>query len=744
MRMRRSLRSIVYVFLFPCLLLGQKEQEKLPYILNLAIQQRGDNLEKYERYSAEFIETCRADISAIPFSIWLASGVFIPDKKDTGVVYRSQALIEAKYYDNFHYSQVVKVKREAGRLPIPNWHQLPAYGFSLLQDRIYLNQTFARGFISPLSNEGLKIYNYQLKDSAMADGLRIFEVNFAPRKEKYPGLSGSVWLIDSIFLPLKASFKISANNQLELMDSICLRQEYSWQNGDYKMLSQEIQLHINLFGYRGAYYIDHEFSKFQYSPDLEKDDFTGLAYYQSKREFNLDTSFWQSLSNENQYQKYYDSLGVRTSLDKQFRMYGSHRLDPVKQLNYKYLYRGFTIRKNYWYLDLPAVYRSLGFNAVEGPYAKYVFKAGHIKDQKEWSFQGQLRYGFADRRLKPSFSLMHNINFKQAISFNLTGGSDYRQLNEDEPILPVLNTAYNLLLATNYINLFGKDYLALELNTEPRKGFAVSTRLEYANRYPLFNKSSFSFINSKADYHSNNDNFSENISPEGFEKHQALTLELNLSYQFKQLYEVRYSQRFQELYEGRKNLQQLAPKLYFDFRMGIPTAFSSTNYLFQRIGIQNSFRWGNIGLSQFDISAGGFLYSESVPFIDYQHFDGVQIFFLQPSADRSAMIKQFSSLPYYNYSTNQSFIELHYEHSFDGALLSKINFIRPYKVHSLVGFNSLHLKDRRAFIEVFFGLDNIFKILRIEFVAGIDNFTAIRPSLRIGFDFNYDYYKRNR
>ena len=28
--------------------------------------------------------------------------------------------------------------------------------------------------------------------------------------------------------------------------------------------------------------------------------------------------------------------------------------------------------------------------------------------------------------------------------------------------------------------------------------------------------------------------------------------------------------------------------------------------------------------------------------------------------------------------------------------------------------------------------------------GGIDNFQRLRPSLRVGFDFRYDYYKRNR
>ena len=742
--MRKWLRSIALSFLLPTLLLGQVVSEKPPRQIIQAVEKRGANFLEFQHYSAQFLETCRAEIKNVPYSIWPLSGVIIPDKKDTGVVYRSQALIEAKYFDDFHYHQNVLLKREAGHLPVPNWHQLPGFGYSLLQERIYLNQTFDRGFISPLSEEGLKIYHYQLIDSAFADLCFKYKITFQPKNNEYPGLKGSIWLLDSLFLPLAASFEISANNQLELLDSICLEQKYQWQAGEYKMLKQEIALHINLFGYQASYHIDHDFREFAYSKQIKASEFDPLAYHQSKNVFNLDTNYWQSVAPEKQHQNYYDSLGINTPLAQQFRMYGSHRLDPQNFSLAKNLYRGFTLRKDNWYLDLPAFYRSLGYNAVEGPYGRYVFKVGHIKERKEWYLESQLRYGLADQRLKPSFTLGHNSSLEKARSFKLKGGTDYRQLNEDEPILPVLNTAYNLLLARNYLNLFAKDYLALEYNSQPHVGFSLSTSLEYAYRYPLFNNTNFSLINAEADFDRNNDAFSDNISSQGFDPHQALSFKLNLSYQFNQLYEVRYRQRFQDLYGGKQNLKQRAPKLYFDLRAGIPTAFSETNFIFQRIGLQNSFRWGNIGLSQFDISAGSFLHSENLPFIDYQHFDGVQIFFLQPSTDRSAMIKQFSSLPYYHYSTSESFIELHFEHSFDGALLSKINFIRPYKVHSLVGFNSLHLKDRRAFIELFFGLDNIFKVLRLEFVAGIDNFQAIRPAMRIGFDFNYDYYKRNR
>jgi hypothetical protein len=742
--MRKWLRSIAFIILLPALMLGQDASDKPPPQIIKAVELRLANFKQYRHYSAQFFESCRAEISNVPLSIWPISGTLVPAKKDTGIVYRSQALIEAKYFDDFHYDQDVLLKREAGHLPIPNWHQLPGYGYGLLQERIYLNQTFDRGFISPLCEEGLKIYHYQILDSAFADGHKRYNISFKPKKEEYPGLKGNIWLIDSVFLPLETDFVISANNQLELLDSICLEQKYQWQKGEYKMLSQNVSLYINLFGYRGSYHIDHKFSQFEYSTLLRAEQFDALVYHQSKDDFNLDTNYWQSLASNQQHQNYYDSLSLKTPLAKQFRLYGRQRLEPENFVLYKNLYRHYTIRHNNWYTDLPAFYRSLGFNAVEGPYSRYVFKVGHIKDQQEWYLESQLRYGLADARLKPSFSLAHNSGHIKSRSFMLKGGTDYRQFNEDEPILPVLNTTYNLLLARNYLNLFGKDYLSFQYNSQPTPGFSFSSSLEYAYRYPLYNNTNFSLFKAQADFDANNDDFAENISTQGFRAHQALSFELNLSYQFKQLYEVRYKQRFQDLYDGRRNLQTRAPKLYFDLRAGIPTAFSETNYIFQRIGLQNSFRWGNIGLSQFDISAGSFLHSENLPFIDYQHFDGVQVFFLQPTTDRSAMIKQFSSLPYYNYSTNESFVELHFEHNFDGALLSQIDFIRPYKVHSLIGFNSLHLKDRRAFIELFFGLDNIFKVLRLEFVAGIDNFQSLRPAMRIGFDFNYDYYKRNR
>lgn len=714
----------------------------LDSILDQVRAMQEENLINYHSYKARIKETCKAQVQSIPFDIWPLSGIVIPAKKDTGLAYFSEALIEAYYGDNLHYSQDVLLKRESGKVPIPNWQQLPAYDFNLLQDRIYLNEAFDRGFVSPLSEAGRGLYNYILIDYRPKD--KVVRFFFSPLKEKYPALSGHIELYIPLGLPLSADFNISANNQLELMDSIAISQRFTYENGIYRAQEQSVELYLNLFNYKGFYRVHHQYEIFNYRKNWTRSEFDDLVFDLRKEEFNTDTSYWDTWSRDPKLETYQDSLLIAPSKAQQFRTFGSSRLDPGPYRFYKNLYRGFTRRYGDWFWDLPPIYKGLGFNAVEGIYWRGQTRWGYAADNREINMRLQGRWGTAEQRFKPLVEINWQSDINFPLNLSLEFGTDYKQFNEEEPILPVLNTIYNLVLAQNYINLYGKDYLKLHYQGESMSGLVIGLDLEYAWRYPLFNSTNFNLINDDAVFETNNLGFAPNITPGGFRAHNAMRIDLSLSYQFKDRYEKRYNQRFQDVLKGRSNLVVRAPKLYYDLRVGTPFLDAKTDYIFHSLGIQHQFRWANIGLSQFDISGGHFLRKQEVPFIDYTHFDGVQIFFLQPSTDRSARIKQFSTLPYYTYSTTDAYLELHYEHNFDGALLSNVEFLRNYKVHSLVGFNSLHLLNEKAFIEVFFGFDNIFKILRVEFAGGLDNFRRLRPSLRVGFDFRYDYYQRNR
>ena len=714
----------------------------LDSILHKARTLRPQNLKKYYSYKSRFKERCKAHVQEVPFEVWPVSGVLIPAQKDTGLAYYSEALIDARYGGPQHYFQDVLIKREAGKVPIPNWQQLPAYDFNLLQKRIYLNEAFDRGFVSPLSEEGADIYLFEL--TSLNHEKQVARIAFAPRKEKFPAMTGFIDLHLASGLPLHAQFNISANNQLELLDSIAVVQNFKWEKGIYRAQDQQIEIYLNLFHFRGYYQVSLEYEQFRYREIWQKSEFDDLVFDLKSSEFNTDSSYWQSWKRSPQISKYLDSLQISPTRKQQFRSFGRSRLDPGPYRFYKNIFRGYTRRNENFFWDLPPLYKGLGFNPVEGLYWKGQSRIGYANSDHEISLRLQARMGTADQRFKPMAELSWQGDLSNPIQLSLEAGSDYRQFNEEEPILPVLSTIYNLVLARNYISLYGKDYLKLKYQSESLSGLTLGLDAEYAWRYPLFNRSSFSLVDADADYVSNNQGFAPNINPGGFKAHNSMRFDLSFSFQFGDRYERRYNQRFQDVLKGRRSLKVRSPKIYYDLKVGVPTFAAETDFIFQSLGIQHQFRWGNIGLSQFDISGGHFLRNRNVPFIDYRHFDGVQIFFLQPSTSRSARIKQFSTLPYYSYSTTDAYFELHYEHNFDGALLSNNNFLRRYKIHSLAGFNSLHLLNEKAFIEVFFGFDNIFKILRVELAGGLDNFNRLRPSLRVGFDFRYDYYQKNR
>lgn len=741
--MSKLFGCIITALLFtPLISRGQASLNVVDSLMSRAVEKSEANRSQYSAFQSLIEEECTAVIQKIPFDIWPLSGIVIPAKKDSGIVYVSQAKIRAHYLNDRHYRQEVIRKQEAGRLPIPNWNQLSAYDFSLYNKRIYLAQTFDRGFISPLSKEGLRIYNYKILEEKIVERQKAYRISFSPRNRRLPALQGEMLLQDHSFLVLESDFNISADNQLELLDSIHIIQKYQFKEGDYVLHQQQIELHLNLFSYQGFYRIHHRHRDFSFQKDLSKKDFDALVYRMKPED--LDTTFKPYWSISQDQNRVFEERFLNPNTAKQYRFFNTSRLDPQNFRWYKPLYKGFTFGKGDWFFDLPPLYRGLGFNAVEGPYLRAQFKVGRFKPFNEWGLRGQLRYGISDNRVKPLAELSWRYGKKQPSEWSISLGSDYRQYNEDEPILPVLNTVYGLLLAENYINLFGVDFTKIAWKTEAIPGLSLASSLEYAWRYPLFNNTSFNLIGSERPFRNNNQDFGPGIDRSGFRAHRSLKWEVNLSYQFQARYEQRYKQRFQDVYQGRKNLEVRAPKVYYDMRMGIASPISDTRYLFHTLGIQHQFRWGNLGLSQFDLSVGHFVFQDEVPFLDYNHFNGIQIFFLQPAAQRSAMIKQFSTLPYYDYSTTAPYAEFHFEHHFDGALMAQLKGVRNYKVHMLTGFNALYVQGQLPFPELFIGFDNIFKVFRLEFAGGLDQFSRFRPAVRLGFDFNFDYYQKNR
>ena len=104
---------------------------------------------------------------------------------------------------------------------------------------------------------------------------------------------------------------------------------------------------------------------------------------------------------------------------------------------------------------------------------------------------------------------------------------------------------------------------------------------------------------------------------------------------------------------------------------------------------------------------------------------------------RDMGLAAFNSLEYYDYSTNKAFLEVHYEHHFNGGLSNKLPLLRKIKFQTLFGANFLYTEDKKDFTELFIGFENIFNIFRIDFVGRYRKEDKFSPQVRIGMDLDF-------
>lgn len=713
-------------------------------LMQRVMKKRADHRDAYTYYQSKVYKKNIANFTKVPFNLWLISGRLIPSKKDTGVVYVSEEYGIFDYGGRSKFDQKTEAFHAAGKLQVSDWNEIQDFDLSLYHKRIYLKDISSRGYYSPLHNRGFLFYNYTPSGVYWLGSRKVYRVKFEPRQKYRPVLSGFIDIYSDSLTLAATEYKISSENTIEFLDSIKVRQDYYYHDNIYKQATQEMDYFLDLVGFEAQYHINIYYDDFTYQTKKErpkydykiqklepKDIIDSTDYWEPKRK-------WDASSEESDLFRDYNHHDVLT--DKQ---YSIDSIPITRQVNgLEWLLLGQKRVSSKYSINWEPLWHSFGYNTVEGGYLKYQAPFSINYPKSKLIISPELRYGFSDTWLKYRLKTSYLLDNRHPKELFLEFGHSVSQFNDEQPISPVINALYTLFLGNNYIKLYGKDFINVGFNSELINGLELNSKLEYAYRYPRFNTTNFAIIPFESGFEPNNPIENELateasvIGENGFVNHGALTLNLELIYQFGQLYKVINGQK--------RNLNVNSPKIYINYRQGIPSTFSKTDFSFLSVGVNFSVKVGNIGLSKFDFSGGGFIRNRVVEFADYKHFNGVQTFFLQPTSRRNNSIKQFSTLPYYQYSTNLEFVELHYEHNFDGFLLGNSRAGRKLKIHSLIGFNYLNTLNEGQFLEFFFGIDNILRAVRFEIAGVAENFEEFRPSFRIGIDFDYGYYNQNR
>ncbi len=324
-----------------------------------------------------------------------------------------------------------------------------------------------------------------------------------------------------------------------------------------------------------------------------------------------------------------------------------------------------------------------------------------------------LNYGLSEKVWRPQLELFYQANRTNNTSIRIRAGRELTQYNRIKPISTFLNSLFTQAFGRNYLKAYDRKFIDVRAQRYLGDLFFGRVGLEYADRSAVVNNYLNSFRNEDDQAFTSNDpQFPDNESP-AFDDHQALIFRAGLL--------IRLGAEVWSYPDRKFRSGSDWPSIWIFYKRAIPINGLSPDFDLLYTTISKSFSIGTLGDAFVYTSAGKFLRKENVPFIDHYHFLGNQTNVRDPFLYRNSYLL----LPYYTHSTDDSFLDLHFEHNFNGFLISKIPGIRALGWHLVGGAKYLDSSSQPTYTEFYFGIDNIgfsvIRPLRIDFVWASHN-----------------------
>jgi hypothetical protein len=486
---------------------------------------------------------------------------------------------------------------------------------------------------------------------------------------------------------------------------------------------------FKIFGIKGdGYYNAHiknynfqsiDFSKFETNETLKVMD----GANQKDSTYWLQTRPIALTQQEKNDYKQKDSLEIITA--------NPNYKDSIDKLDNKFnfgnLLFGYTYHKTKKQIQLKfpgLISNGIQYNTVEGVNASYqvTFEKSH-ENLLNYLLVGRIRYGFENKLWGGEIffqKIKSHVNFT---NFGFKIKSIVEQYNQAAPINPIVNSFYTLFLNQNYMKLFKETAIELNYNSEIINGIYFGSIVKYAQRDPLINHSNYLFIDNPNLIFSSNDPRHASTNDSMFTSNNAFTTEFNFMIRFKQKYFTIPHQKI--------IIRSKYPQINLMYKRAFPILNSTANYDLLVASISDEFRLGLLGRLSYKIRGGGFLNYKKLYFMDFKYFLGNQTLI-----NTSDYMNSFKLLPYYTFSADRWFAELHSEHHFKGLIINKIPLIKKLSVQEFVGFHALASNKIKYYYELNFGIEKLFKVIRLDYIL------SYQPNIKFNQGFTFGYVLR--
>jgi hypothetical protein len=557
---------------------------------------------------------------------------------------------------------------------------------------------FDKRFVSPISNNGDEYYRYKVVDTEYVDERRLFHLVFTPRHKGQSTFEGDCWVHDTTFAIQKMTLRLSADANINFVEELSLIQEFKLINDStWFLIKDKFVVNISPVGKNKYGFIGRKTTTYKniiindssVIHELDKNKNLEEVLFMPGARDQPD-SFWVYSRHEALSK---NEKAVYQMIDTLLKMPLFHKYTNI----INFIGTGYLNTGNY---QIGPWYNWIYSNQLQGLRLRFDLGTNRYFNKKV-TLHGYLAYGFGDRRLHGEADALYV--FKKNPRLTLYGmyrqDLDYGQQYYDEI------TSDNIFALAGRksgvpIKFLNLEETKLELFKEWHSGFSLTFTGNRKLYNPLLNLPS------------------KNIYPSG--SGEVLnTFEASVNLRFA------YLEKFFENTFYRTSLGSDYPILDFKYTRGIPGVFKS-NYSYSKIfaSISDYTRIPPYGSIYYNVFGGKTFGTLPFPLLNIA--PGNETYYYNQYA--------FSLMNKFQY-LHDRYIGINIEHNIGNGLFRFIPLTRKWKFRqfwtakalwgSLSDANrqyntspdyTFESLDGKTYLELGTGVDNIFKVLRFDFI----------------------------
>ena len=700
---------------------SKKNNPAIDILRKIWENRRENGVKKFDQYSYDKYEKLEFDINTIDSNLIKSRtfrGIeFIFDKVDTSRVTGNTYL---PVFINEAYSKVYgdnKIGKEKELLEgnknsgFENNQSLIELVKDLYSDfDIYDNHLkfFDVAFNSPLSTNGINVYNYVLLDSAFVGDKWCYNIVYYPRRKNELTFKGDFWVNDSTWAIKEINLQASKSVNLNWVREIYIEQEYDVLNDSTFLITRDYMLSDfsfrkkesahGMYGKRTTLYNNYKF-------DIPK----GQKFYKENIDpydyevYNRSDSFWDERRMESLSS---DEKGIYKMLDTLItvpRFKNLYTIGALVASGY-YEFKGF---------DAGPIFSVLGYNDVEGLRLRLGGRT-YFGQNDMWRLEGFGAYGFKDEKFK--YGLSGKVLLSKKNRKILFGGhrKDIEQtgasLTNSNDVLGRNRASSGLVTIGANDRLTNIELFTLGYEMEPAKNFIL--RITGSHRALKSASDTFSLS-----YYDKNGAINDEL--------KQSELELGINYT--------PGRKTSGYGVERKIINQGDfPSFFLGYTFGLENVLKS-DFNYHRIQTLYTQPWnvGGLGRLYTTVELGKIV--GTVPVGLLSPIPGNQTLW--------SIYNTFTQLDYYEF-VSDTYASFHLKHNFGGRFFGRVPLLRKLNLRELVGFRAVWGQISEANNAINVGVDGLPILYQSpediywEWSAGVGNIFKIF-SIQLNFRGNY-------